>query len=227
MAIYAIADLHLSLGTDKPMDIFHGWENYLERLETSWREQVAPEDTVVVAGDLSWALKLEQTEADFRFLDSLPGRKLLMKGNHDYWWSTRNKMESYFAALGLKTLGILHNNAEQAEGVWLCGSRGWMFENGAPHDSKIVQREAGRIRASLEAAGSDGQRLLFLHYPPIYGNQSIPAFFDVMEQYGVHHCYYGHLHGGSRAAAFEGIHRGVELHLVSADALGFSPVRII
>ncbi|MEG2074359.1 MAG: metallophosphoesterase, partial [Angelakisella sp.] len=150
--IYAIGDLHLALSTAKPMDIFSGWDGYMEKLERSWRENITDRDTVVIAGDVSWAMKLEDTEADFRFLENLPGRKLLMKGNHDYWWSSRNKAETYFNTLGLNTLEILHNSAVEADGYSLCGSRGWMFENGEPHDRKIVAREAGRIAMSLAAA---------------------------------------------------------------------------
>lgn len=225
--IYAIGDLHLALSTAKPMDIFSGWDGYMEKLECSWRENITDRDTVVIAGDVSWAMKLEDTEADFRFLENLPGRKLLMKGNHDYWWSSRNKAETYFNTLGLNTLEILHNSAVEADGYSLCGSRGWMFENGEPHDRKIVAREAGRIAMSLAAAQGDTEKLLFLHYPPIFAGQVIPEFFDAMHQYGVKRCYYGHLHGPAVRSAFEGSYRGVELKLISADYLGFTPLKIL
>lgn len=224
--IYAIGDLHLALSTAKPMDIFHGWDGYMERLEQNWRERITNADTVVIAGDVSWAMKLTDTEADFRFLESLPGCKLLMKGNHDYWWTTRSKIDRYFASAGLNTLQILHNSAVEAEGYALCGSRGWMFENGEPHDRKIVEREAGRIAMSLAAASPSSEKLLFLHYPPIFGGQVIPEFFDVMHQYGVARCFYGHLHGPATRDAFEGDYRGVKLRLISADYLGFAPIQI-
>lgn len=227
MSIFVIGDLHLALSTPKPMDIFGGWEGYMERLEQNWRTLVAPGDTVVVAGDVSWAMGLADTLADFTFLESLPGQKLLMKGNHDYWWSTRAKIEHYFATAGLKTLQILHNNAVTAEGLALCGSRGWLFENGALSDKKIVEREAGRIAASLAAAPNDGcERVLFLHYPPIYGQQVIPEFFDLMEYYKVRRCFYGHLHGPALGNAFAGNYRGVMLTPISADFLGFAPLKI-
>lgn len=225
--IYAIGDLHLALSTDKPMDIFGGWDGYMERLEQNWRQTITAADTVVIAGDVSWAMKLPDTEADFRFLESLPGHKLLMKGNHDYWWSTRSKMERYFTESGLNSLEILHNSAVTVEKYALCGSRGWMFENGAPHDRKIVEREAGRIALSLAAAPPDSERLLFLHYPPAFGGQSIPEFFDVMEQYGVKRCYYGHLHGSATRDATQGYCNGVELRLISADHLKFTPLPIV
>lgn len=227
MSIFAIGDLHLSLSGSKPMDIFPGWEGYMEKLETAWRGSVAAEDTVVVAGDISWAMSLEDTLEDFRFLDSLPGNKLLIKGNHDYWWSTRAKLESYFSAEGLRSLGILHNNAVEAEGVWLCGSRGWLFENGQPHDKKIVTREAGRIAASLAAAPADGEKLLFLHYPPVFAGQQTPEFMEIMVNYGVTRCFYGHLHGPALAGAFAGVCRGIQLTPISADHLDFCPLKIL
>ena len=141
MSIYAIGDLHLSLGNpEKTMEVFRGWQDYQRRLEDNWRALVRPEDTVVLAGDISWAMRLEDTREDFRFLDALPGRKLLMKGNHDYWWTTRRKMEAFFQAEGLTTLEVLHNNSVEAEGVFLCGSRGWLFEGNQKYDPLIVAR---------------------------------------------------------------------------------------
>ncbi len=227
MSVFAIGDPHLALSCPKPMDIFAGWSGYQQRLEENWRAAVAPEDTVVVAGDISWAMKLEDTVADFAFLHSLPGRKLLLKGNHDYWWTTRSKMEAFFARQGWDSLGILHNSAQEAEGVFLCGSRGWIFETGEAADALVVAREAGRIRRSLEAVPPDRERVLFLHYPPIYGQQVIPEFFDLMREFGVRQCFYGHLHGPAVSSAFQGEFFGVELRLISADYLKFAPLRIL
>ena len=167
MSVYAMGDLHLSLGNpEKTMEVFRGWQDYQRRIEENWRALVRPEDTVVLAGDLSWAMHLADTLADFRFLDRLPGRKLLMKGNHDYWWTTRRKMESFFAAEGLTTLEILHNNAVEAEGVFLCGSRGWLFEGSQRYDPLVVAREEGRIRRSLEAAPHGGKSFFSSTTPP-------------------------------------------------------------
>lgn len=227
MAIYAIGDLHLALGDPgKTMEVFRGWGDYQRRIEENWRALVRPEDTVVLAGDISWAMRLADTLPDLRFVDGLPGRKLLLKGNHDYWWTTRRKMESFFAAAGLTTLGILHNNSVEAEGVCLCGSRGWLFEGSEKYDPLVVAREEGRIRRSLEAAPRPGEKLLFLHYPPLYGGQELPEFFAAMADHGVRECYYAHLHGGGASQAFQGMHRGVSLRLVSADFLKFAPLRI-
>lgn len=227
MSIYVIGDPHLALSCPKPMDIFAGWDGYQQRLEENWRATVSPEDTVVVAGDVSWAMKLEDTVRDFDFLHSLPGRKLLLKGNHDYWWSTRAKLDRFFAQRGWDSLEILHNNAIEAEGVALCGSRGWIFENGEPADALVVAREAGRIRRSLEAVREGLEPVLFLHYPPIYGQQVIAEFFDLMKEFGVRRCFYGHLHGPAISNAFQGEFFGVDLRLVSADYLKFTPFRVL
>lgn len=228
MALFVIGDLHLSLGADKPMDIFPGWEGYLPRLEANWRKLISPGDTVVLAGDTSWAMNLNDTKADFAFIQNLPGQKWLLKGNHDYWWTTRAKMESFLEENGLDSLSILHNNAVSVEGLSLCGSRGWMFEQGQEHDKKIINREAGRIRASLQDAQRFGEqeKVLFLHYPPVFMQDSIPEFFEVMNQYGVRRCYYGHIHSQGCRFAFQGEWCGVQLEMVSADYLRFMPKKI-
>ena len=227
MSVYAIGDLHLSLGCpEKTMEVFRGWQDYQGRLEENWRALVRPEDTVVLAGDLSWAMRLEDTLADFRFLDALPGRKLLMKGNHDYWWTTRRKMEAFFQAEGLTTLEVLHNNSVEAEGVFLCGSRGWLFEGNQKYDPLIVVREEGRIRRSLESVPPSGGKLLFLHYPPAKCSPELPEFFAAMADHGVRECWYAHIHGSGALGIREGEYRGVTLGLISADHLKFTPLQI-
>lgn len=228
MSLFVIGDTHLSLSTDKPMDIFGGWKNYMQRLEENWRSVVQPQDTVIIPGDVSWGMSLEQAKEDFLFLHRLPGKKILMKGNHDYWWTTRAKMESFLGENGLDSLSILHNNAVSVEGLSLCGSRGWMFEQGQEHDKKIINREAGRIRASLQDAQRFGEqeKVLFLHYPPVFMQDSIPEFFEVMNQYGVRRCYYGHIHSQGCRFAFQGEWCGVHLEMVSADYLRFMPKKI-
>ncbi|MCL2884611.1 MAG: metallophosphoesterase [Oscillospiraceae bacterium] len=224
--LYAIADLHLSLGTDKPMDVFRGWGNYVQRLEDNWRALVKDGDTVVVAGDISWAMGLKQSAADFAFLNGLPGRKILLKGNHDYWWTTRNKMDVFFAAQGFHTLTILHNDAVQIEGVTLCGTRGWLPGEGED-DVKVMAREVGRLKASLDAAKRfGGTPLVFLHYPPRTKSTVCPDIWDVLKAYGIRNCYYGHLHGDGAKNAAVGEVDGVRLHLIAADAVGFSPVAV-
>lgn len=226
MAIYTIGDLHLSLGCEKTMDIFPGWQGYMEKLEHHWNTLVRPEDTVVLAGDTSWAMKLEDTAADFSFLQRLPGQKLLLKGNHDYWWTTVKKMERFLQENGFDSLHILHNNSILAEGLAVCGTRSWMFDVGEPHDEKVMNRELGRLRASLEAAPEGAERVAFLHYPPVYPNANAQQVIDLLKEYDVKRCFYGHLHGNAIRFAVQGTVDGIEYRLISADALAFCPYKI-
>lgn len=227
MAIFVIGDLHLSLGADKPMDKFPGWQGYVQRIWENWLRLVAPGDTVVLAGDTSWGMKLEEAAPDFEFLEQLPGQKLLLKGNHDYWWTTARKMEAFFEAQGFASLHLLHNNAYHVEGLALCGTRSWLFEPDEPHDEKVMNRELGRLKASLEAAGeTDEEKVVFLHYPPVYPGTSSPQVIEVMREFEVKRCFYGHLHGASVRAAVQGEVDGLEYRLISADALRFCPHKI-
>ena len=226
MAIFTIGDLHLSLGCEKPMDIFPGWQGYVEKLERQWNAIVGPEDTVVLAGDTSWAMRLEDTAADFSFLQRLPGKKLLVKGNHDYWWTTVKKMERFLAENGFTSLQILHNNSVQIENVALCGTRSWMFDVGEPHDEKVMNRELGRLRTSLQSAPEGAERIAFLHYPPVYPNANAQQVIDLLREYGVKRCFYGHLHGTAIRFAVQGMVEGIEYRLISADALAFCPYKI-
>ena len=229
MAVYAIADLHLSLGTDKPMDVFHGWEDYLSRLETVWRKLVEPTDTVVIPGDVSWAMSLEGTEADFAFLHSLPGKKLLLKGNHDYWWCTRRKMENFFAEKGFDSLQVVHNDAVPvSEEYAVCGTRGWFFDAEEDADKKVLLREIGRLNASLDAAEKLGKKpLVFLHYPPVCNGQECPEMMQALRDRGIATCYYGHVHGPGIRTAVNGEYGGIHFHLISADALHFCPFKVL
>ena len=228
MALYAIGDPHLSLGTDKPMDVFGGvWKGYVDKLLTGF-QRVGEEDTVVLCGDLSWGMSLEQAREDFAFLDALPGRrKLLLKGNHDYWWTTAAKMDRFFQENGFKTLEILHNNCALYGDVALCGTRGWFYEEDQQgHNEKVFKRELIRLEASLKAGG-EREKLCYLHYPPLYQGYRCPEIIALLERYGVKSCYYGHLHGGSHRLAVEGRQGSVEYHLVSADYLDFTPRRVL
>ncbi len=227
MTLYTIGDTHLSLGCDKPMEIFSGWDHYVQRLEQNWRAKVKPEDTVVVAGDISWAISLPQSLADFQFLHSLPGKKILLKGNHDYWWSTRNKMEHFFSENGLNSLFILHNNCVPFGPFGICGTRGWIFENGEAQDAKVLARETGRLEASLADCVRQGLTpLVFLHYPPLYGSERSKPILDTLLEFQVRRCFYGHLHGSAIHAAFLGPWHGIEMSLVSCDFLRFDPVLV-
>ena len=227
MALFVLGDPHLSLGAAKPMDIFPGWNGYVERLENNWRKLVRPEDTVVLAGDISWAMRLTDTRHDFAFLQSLPGQKLILKGNHDYWWTTASKMKTFFTENGFQTLDILHNNCHFYGDVALCGTRGWFYEEDQQgHNEKVFNRELIRLEASLKAAG-DRPKLCFLHYPPLYQGYTCPEILALLERYRVARCYYGHLHGGSHRLAIEGEHNGVDYRLVAADYLRFVPKLVL
>lgn len=224
MALYAIGDTHLSLSGDKSMDVFGGaWENYVDKLREGF-SVVEPEDTVVLCGDLSWGMSLEQAEADFAFLNALPGRKLLLKGNHDYWWTTAAKMNRFFAEKGFDTFQLLHNNCHFYGETALCGTRGWFFEEHG--DPKVFNRELIRLETSLKAAG-EKEKLCFLHYPPRYQGYTCAEIIELLERYQVKACYYGHLHGGSHRLAMEGIYSSVEYRLVAADYLNFQPKKIL
>lgn len=226
MAIYAIGDLHLSVAAKKPMDIFSGWDDHAERLSENWKNKIKPEDTVILAGDTSWGMTLPTAAPDFRLIDKLPGKKIILKGNHDYWWASMTKMNETFASYGFTTLSILHNNSYEVEGKCICGSRGWLFETGEKHDEKLIRREAMRIEASLKSAAGDNERILFLHYPPVYAGQVQESFLALMHRYGIKRCYYGHIHGAGHRYAIQGNYRGIKLTMISSDYIGFDPVLI-
>ena len=209
------------------MDVFGGgWTGYVDKLKEGF-SQIRPEDTVVLCGDLSWAMGLEEAREDFAFLNALPGKKLLMKGNHDYWWNTAAKMERFFQENGFTTFHLLHNNCHFDGDIALCGTRGWFYEEDREgHGTKIFNRELIRLEASLKAGG-EKEKFCFLHYPPLYQGYRCQEIIDLMERYGVTRCYYGHLHGGSHRLAASGKHGGIEYHLVSADYLGFRPEKLV
>lgn len=225
MSLFAIADLHLSLGTDKPMDIFSGWNDYVTRLESNWRKLITDNDTVVIGGDISWAMKLEETYEDFKFINELPGKKIFVKGNHDYWWQTKKKIEDYLKSKNFSTISILFNNAYELDDYAVCGTRGWFYDAGDDADKKVINREAGRLRASIEAALKTGKEpVVFLHYPPVFQERECQEIMSVLLEYEIGKCYYGHLHGnGAFRYAVTGDYKGVEMHLISCDYLGFMP----
>lgn len=228
MALYAIGDLHLCLGAPKPMDVFGGaWVGYMDKLKAGLGV-IGPEDTTVLLGDLSWALGLGEARRDFAWINAIPGRKLIVKGNHDYWWSTAAKFQKFCQENGFSDLHLLNNNAYEYDGMALCGTRGWFFEEekSGQHDEKVFRRELMRLEASLKAAG-DLPKMVFLHYPPRYRGYECPEILALLEKYQVRRCFYGHLHGGSHKLAMEGQWDGVDFRLVSADYLNFQPLRVL
>lgn len=230
MALYVLADPHLSFGVNKPMDIFGGaWHGYVDALRENLKV-LQEGDTLVIPGDLSWGINIEEAEPDFRFLASYPGRKILAKGNHDLWWSTVTKMTRFLNEKEISGFEFLHNNCFFHENVALCGTRGWFFEEekGGAHDEKILNRELSRLRMSLDAAKkAKAERIFcFMHYPPIFGKYTCPPICEMLEKYGVERLYYGHLHSQSHKNAFQGESGGVEYRLISADYLKFKPFLI-
>lgn len=232
MAIYAISDLHLSLGTDKPMDVFGDcWQNYVEKIQKNWIDTIGPDDTVIIPGDISWATYLEDTEKDFAFIESLPGIKVFLKGNHDYWWSTASKMKRFLASKKFYTIDILHNNSVMVSGNAICGTRGWKNPEDndfTQEDQKIYARELNRLELSLQdGIKKEPDRIIVaLHFPP-FGQQSRQSeLIELMNKYGVNICLYGHLHGDALKTAFTGNIYGIEFKPVSADYLEFKPALI-
>ena len=228
MSLFAIADLHLSLNGEKPMDVFRGWHNYTQRLEENWRRVVQEGDTVVIAGDISWAMKIEDALLDVQFLHSLPGEKILLKGNHDYWWSTRNKIDQFMLEHGFSDMKVLHNCASLVEGQALGGTRGWLYNSETAEDRKIVAREAGRLTMSMdEAKRLGGELVAFLHYPPVYDTMECSEILELLASNQIKHCYFGHIHGQYAAQkALVGEYKGVQMHLISADYVQFCPVKV-
>ena len=227
MALYTIGDLHLSLNSDKSMDVFGpGWANYVARIREGF-STLTEADTTVLCGDLSWGMSLEESLEDLQFINALPGRKILLKGNHDYWWNTARKMENFFKENGLDSLEILHNNCRFYGDIALCGTRGWFYEldSEGTHNGKMMAREVGRLEASLQAAW-EAEKLCFLHYPPLYTGYRCPEILALLQKYGVKRCFYGHLHGASHKRRIEGDCGGTDFALVAADYLSFKPLKI-
>lgn len=228
MALYAIGDLHLCLGAQKPMDIFGGaWVGYMDKLKQGF-SSVTEEDTTILLGDLSWALGLQEAKKDFAWINQIPGRKIILKGNHDYWWSTAAKFYKFCDENGFSDQFILNNNHYEYGDWAICGTRGWFFEEERSNlqDEKVFKRELIRLETSLRSAG-DKNKMVFLHYPPRYKGYECGEILDLLKQYGVRRCFYGHLHGASHGLALEGQWDGVEYKLVSADRLGFNPFLVI
>lgn len=228
MALYAIGDLHLCLGALKPMDVFGGaWEGYMDKLQQGL-SVITEQDTTVLLGDLSWALDLQSAQADFCWMNDIPGRKIILKGNHDYWWSTVSKFAQFCEVNGFSNMYILNNNHFEYDGWAICGTRGWFFEEerSGEHDEKVFRRELIRLETSLKSAG-DLPKMVFLHYPPRHKGYTCEPILKLLEKYEVRRCFYGHLHGPSHALAMEGLWDGIEYRLVSADKLNFQPYSVI
>lgn len=229
MALFAISDLHLSFGEpEKSMEIFKGWQDYHYRIEKNWNAVVSGNDTVVIGGDLSWSMKLNNTYDDLFFVNNvLKGNKIILKGNHDLWWDTATKMNGFFKEQNFDKISILHNNFYRYNDCAICGTRGWFFEEGAG-DKKILNREAGRLETSISLALKEGldEIFVFLHYPPIYADQTCKELCEVLDRYDIKNVLYGHIHGSGAYNALRGEYEGRKYTLMSCDANDFTPILV-
>lgn len=224
MSLFAIGDPHLSFSCDKPMDIFRGWDDYVARLEKNWNSVVTENDTVVVPGDISWAMGLTNAKKDFEFLNNLNGTKIILKGNHDYWWNTMNKMNSFLSENEFESIKILHNNSYKIGDFAIAGTRGWFYDDTCEADKKVILREAGRLQTSInEAKKLGGEVIVFLHYPPISATQKCDEILNVILENDIKRCFFGHLHGFVPPENTFIEYEGVKFTLVSADKLNFCP----
>ena len=234
MAIYTIGDLHLSFHENKPMSIFgDNWKGYEEKIKKDWNEKVKEEDLVVLPGDFSWATYIEDTIPDFEYLNSLPGKKIMLKGNHDYWWTTLTSMRKFISDNNFENIDFLYNNSYLVEDKIIVGTRGWVLQD-TEESRKMINRENERLKLSLKSAienfGEDKEIIVFMHYPPLSSKNLLNnlhlEFYKTMKQYDVKRCYYGHLHGNSHMDAIEGEIGGIDFNLVSADYLDFKVQKI-
>ncbi len=238
MALFTLSDLHLSFSVEKPMDVFGcQWNHFEEKLKEYWEYLVREEDTVVIPGDISWGMTLQEAAEDLRFIHRLPGTKILMKGNHDYWWSSLQKLSLFREEEGLDSLLFLQNDAYLAQGKIICGSRGWMCEDKmTEQDEKILRREAIRFEISLQKAerlaeeqvaqgNARPECVVFSHYPVVSATLRENPILDVLKRYRVKRVYYGHLHNWGTKPLYES-ESGIEFTLVSSDYRNFTPVRI-
>ncbi|MBR3511743.1 MAG: metallophosphoesterase [Clostridia bacterium] len=233
MALYTIGDLHLSFKVNKPMGIFgDNWDNHENKIKDNWIRKVKEEDTVMIPGDFSWATYLEDSIPDFEFLNSLPGKKLLSKGNHDYWWTTLTQMRKFLKENNFENIDFVYNNSYLVEDQVIVATRGWVNAFRQEDNYKILKRERDRLELSLKSAkesfGDNKEIIAFIHYPPFY-KEEVPDeinFIKLLKSYGVKRCFYGHLHGESHKEAIEGLVDGIDFKLVSSDYLQFDLVKI-
>lgn len=225
-----MADLHLCKGNpEKTMSIFNGWQNYQELIEKNWKELISDSDTIVLPGDISWGMSLKEAASDFKFIEQLPGQKIVIKGNHDYWWTTKKKMEDFFAAEGCTSIKILHNNHYRYGEYGICGTRGWVNMPGETQDEKVLRREVQRLETSIRSALDEGLKpIVFLHYPPIFATNFNYDILDVLYRYKIEECYYGHIHGKSaHDLCVKNTYDGINFHLIAGDYLQFIPEKIV
>lgn len=230
MSLFVISDLHLSFSDpSKTMSVFAGWQDYQEKIGKNWLELIKPEDTVVLAGDISWGMSLQQALPDFKFIQELTGEKIILKGNHDYWWTTMKKMEDFLAAEGLDSMRILHNNHYRYGNYGICGTRGWVNMPGEVQDEKVLRREVQRLETSIQSAlKEDLEPIVFMHYPPIFATNFNYDILEILYRYKIKDCYYGHIHGRSaHELCVTNTYDDVNFHLIAGDYLQFVPEKVL
>lgn len=230
MSLFVLADLHLCFGEpSKTMSVFNGWADYQDRIKKHWLELIKNEDTVVLPGDISWGMSLAEAAPDFHFINDLPGEKIIIKGNHDYWWSTMKKMEGFLAAEGCSTIKLLHNNHYRYGEYGICGTRGWVNMPGETQDEKVLKREVQRLETSIKSALAENLKpIVFLHYPPIFATNFNYDILEVLYRYNISDCYYGHIHGRSaHELCVKNTYDGINFHLIAGDYLQFIPEKIL
>ncbi len=232
MALFAMSDTHFSQSVTKPMDIFGArWQSWTEKIITEWNKTVGKNDTVVIYGDISWAMSMEEARADLELLHSLNGTKLIGKGNHDYWWGTVSKVEEFLDENGFDSIKLFYNNSYELDGRILCGCRGWYTDGKvAPKNSdykKIVSREAGRLKMSIKTAEKlgEGEKIAFFHFPPVFADYVCREIVDILHEYEVKRAFYGHIHGEYQMSQVN-LFEGIEFSCVSSDFLNFKPFEI-
>ncbi len=230
MSLFVLADLHLCQGhPEKTMSIFSGWQDYQERIEKHWLELITDNDTVVLPGDISWGMSLAEAAPDFHFIERLPGKKIIIKGNHDYWWTTMKKMEDFLSAEGCGSIKILHNNHYKYGEYGICGTRGWVNMPGETQDEKVLKREVQRLETSIKSALAENlEPIVFLHYPPIFATNFNYDILEILYRYKIKDCYYGHIHGRSaHELCVTNTYDDVNFHLIAGDYLQFIPEKIL
>lgn len=230
MRIFAISDLHLALAEDKPMEVFGtGWEDYMRRIRENWQQTVSSDDLVLLPGDISWVTYLNDAGPDFQYIETLPGRKIITKGNHDYWWTTMKKMEELLSAEGFTTIKILHNNHYRYENYGICGTRGWVNMPGETQDEKVLKREVQRLETSIRSALAENlEPIVFLHYPPIFATNFNYDILEILYRYNIKDCYYGHIHGRSaHELCVKNTYDDINFHLIAGDYLQFIPEKVL
>ena len=230
MSLFVLADLHLCKGNpEKTMSIFPGWQDYQERIEKNWLELIKADDTIVLPGDISWGMSLAEAAPDFHFIDELPGEKIIIKGNHDYWWTTMRKMEEFLSAEGCSSITILHNNHYKYDKYGISVTRGWVNMPGETQDEKVLKREVQRLETSIKSAlAAELEPIVFLHYPPIFATNFNYDILEVLYRYKIKDCYYGHIHGRSaHDLCVKNTYDDINFHLIAGDYLQFIPEKVL